>query len=59
VATREAERAVQLREENARREAAKVDAFRGNTIDTLRRNPRFAISRHRHTNAQFERDSAR
>jgi hypothetical protein len=35
VAAREAERGVQLLEENARREAAKVDASRGNQIDTF------------------------
>jgi hypothetical protein len=35
VATREAERAAQLREKNAQREVAKVDASRGNTIDTF------------------------
>ena len=31
----EAERAAQLREKNARREAAKVDVSCGNTIDTF------------------------
>lgn len=35
VAAREAERAAQQREENQRREAAKTDPSRGNSIDTF------------------------
>ena len=35
VAAREAERAAELREENHRREVAKADPARGNSIDTF------------------------
>ncbi len=35
VAAREAERAAQVREENHRRESAKIDPARGNSVDTF------------------------